>query len=51
MGNLKCAVCGASEFHIERLEKGKYVLRCIKSNTRDHQRIINLHPDSLQDLR
>jgi len=52
MGNkIKCSVCGAIEYQIDRLADGDYIIRCAKSNTRDHQKRITLKPDSLQDLR
>lgn len=48
--NIKCPVCGANGYHIDRLENGEYAIRCMKANNKNHQRIIKPEKDTLNDL-
>lgn len=48
--NLKCPICQANAYHIDRLENGKYAIRCLRANSKEHQRVVKPEQDTLNDL-
>jgi len=48
--NIKCPICQANAYHIDRLSNGEYAIRCVKANNKNHQRVIRQEQDNLKDL-
>ena len=46
--NIKCPLCHANAFHIDRVENGKYILKCLTKESCSRE--INLEEDNLIDL-